>query len=419
MKDNILAAIDVGSSKICTLVAELLGEDEVRVLGVGITPSAGVKKGSIENISQATEAIAGSVQRAERSSGTRIFSAHVSIGGVHAQSLNNRGIATIPGGQRPITELDIDRAMEGARQLNLPTNREILHCIPRYFVVDGQDAVSDPIGMYGQRLDVDAHIVTGSVTAIQNLTQCVEGAGVQIEALVFSPLAAGEAVLEEEEKRQGVVLADIGGGTTEVAVYVEGSVFHTCVLPVGGYHLTHDLVAGLRAPFSHVEELKLRYGCALASQVDPDEVVELEAFGGERMKEAPRRRIAEILQARAEEMLEMVYTEVKRAGFDDIVSAGLVLTGGSAALPGLTDLAELLLRMPVRVGVPRRIHGLADALNSPAYATSVGLLHWAAMEAPANGRRQLPAIPLHLLPQFELKGAVAAAQRWLKTLIPK
>ncbi|HSP55537.1 MAG TPA: cell division protein FtsA, partial [Dehalococcoidia bacterium] len=260
MRENILAAIDVGSSKVCTLVAEVTPESDLRILGVGITPAQGVKKGMVDNIQEATAAIANSVERAERSSGARVVSAHVSIGGNHAQSMNNRGIATIAGKQRPITEDDIERAMEGARALNLPTNREILHTVPRYFVVDGQEQVTDPVGMFGGRLDVDTHIVTGSATAIQNLTQCIEGAGVQVEAIVFSSLAAAEAVLEDEEKRQGVILADIGGGTTEIAVFVEGAVFHTCVLPVGGYHLTHDLVAGLRAPFSQVEEIKVEYG---------------------------------------------------------------------------------------------------------------------------------------------------------------
>ena len=419
MKDNILAAIDVGSSKVCTLVAEVTAEEELRILGVGITPSQGVKKGMVDNIQQATEAIASSVERAERSSGSRIVSAHVSIGGNHANSLNNRGIATIPGKQRPITEEDIDRAMEGAKSLSLPTNREVLHAIPRYFIVDGQEHVSDPVGMFGQRLDMDTHIVTGSVTAIQNLSQCVEGAGVQVEALIFSPLAAAEAVLEEEEKRQGVVLADIGGGTTDIAVFVEGSVFHTCVLPVGGYHLTHDLVAGLRAPFSAVEELKINYGSALPSQVDAEEIVELEAFGGQRVKEVSRRRIAEILQARVEEILEMIYIDVKRAGFDEIVAAGLVLSGGTSSLPGIAELSELVLRMPVRTGVPRRIHGLADSLNSPAYATSVGLLHWAMQENGHNSHNGHNGHGELRLPNFDVKEVLAAAQRWLKTLIPK
>lgn len=416
MRDNTLAAIDVGSSKVCTLVAEVTPEEDLRILGVGITPAQGVKKGMVDNIQQATEAIASSVERAERSSGSRIISAHVSIGGNHATSVNNRGVATIPGKQRPITEEDIDRAMEGARALSLPTNREVLHTIARFFVVDGQEQVSDPVGMFGQRLDMDTHIVTGSVTAIQNLTQCVEGAGVQVEAIVFAPLAAAEAVLEEEEKAQGVVLADIGGGTTDVAVFVEGSVFHTCVLPVGGYHLTHDLVAGLRAPFSHVEELKINYGSAMPSQVDAEDTVELEAFGGQRTKEVSRRRIAEILQARVEEILEMIYIDIKRAGFDDMIAAGLVLSGGTASLPGIAELSELVLRMPVRVGVPRGIHGLADSLNSPSYATSVGLLRWAMLE---NGHNGNGAKTEFHLPAIELHGLLEGARKWFKTLIPK
>ena len=287
----------------------------------------------VDNIQQATEAITTSIERAEKSSGTRIVSAHVSIGGNHVQSLNNRGIATIPGKTRPITEEDIDRALEGARNLNLPTNREVLHSIARFFVVDGQEQVTDPVGMFGQRLDMDCHIVTGSVTASQNLTQCIEGAGIQVETIVFSPLAAAEAVLEDEEKDQGVILVDIGGGTTDIAVFVDGSVFHTTVLPIGGYHLTHDLVAGLRAPYSAVEELKLAHGACLPSRVDPDEIVEIEAFGGQRTRTVPRRKLAEILQARVEEIFDMVQIDVKRAGFDDMVAAGLVVTGGTAAPP--------------------------------------------------------------------------------------
>jgi cell division protein FtsA len=413
-----LAAIDVGSSKVCTLVAESTPEDDLRVLGVGITPSAGVKKGMVDNIQQATEAIATSVERAEKSSGARILSAHVSIGGNHVQSLNNRGIATIPGSTRAITDLDIDRALEGARNLNLPTNREVLHSIARFFVVDGQEQVTDPVGMFGQRLDLDCHIVTGSVTAIQNVTQCVEGAGVQVETIVFSPLAASEAVLEDEEKEQGVILADIGGGTTDIAVFVEGSIFHTTVLPVGGYHLTHDLVAGLRAPYSAAEELKVNYGSCMPSKVDPEEIVEIDAFGGQRTKDIPRRRMAEILQARVEEILEMIYIDVKRAGFDDMVAAGLVLTGGTAALPGIVELSELVLRLPVRTGVPLRVHGLADSINGPAYATSVGLLNWAIAEnghsnGKSNGNLNFK------LPGVELGGVFAAAGKWIKTLIPK
>lgn len=413
-KDHALAAIDVGSTKVCTLVAEVMPERELRILGVGITPAQGVKKGMVDNIQEATAAIASSVEKAERSSGSRILSAQASIGGNHIASMNNRGVATIPGRQRPIGKEDISRAIEGARAINLPTNREVLHVLPRYFVVDGQDHVSDPIGMFGQRLDIETHIVTGSLAAIQNLNQCLEGAGVQAEGLVLAPLASAEAVLEEEEKQQGVILADIGGGTTGVAVFVDGAIFHTSVLPVGGYHLTHDLVAGIRAPFSVLEEAKVAYGSALPSRIDPEETVELEAFGGQRQKAVPRRRLAEIIQARLEEILEMIYLDVKRAGFDEMIAAGLVLTGGTASLPGLDELAEQVLRLPVRIGLPKGIHGLADTLNSPAYATSVGLLRWSLEEESHNGHKPLPfKAPL------ELNGAWESLRKWLKALIPQ
>ena len=415
MSDNILASIDVGSSKVCTLVAEMTPEDDLRILGVGVTPSHGVKKGMVDNIQEATDAIITSVEKAERSSGSRIASATVSINGNHMNSLNNRGIATIPGRERPITQQEVDRAMEEAQSLNLPTNREILHVMPRFFVVDGQEHVSDPVGMFGQRLDMETHIISGSVTAVQNLTQCVESAGVQVETLVLSPLAAAQSVLEDEEMNQGIVVADIGGGTTGIAVFIDGAVFHTSVLPVGGYHLTHDLVAGLRAPFNSAEDLKVQYGSALPSQVNAEDIVEVEAFGSDRHKEVSRRRVSEILQARVEEILEMIYIDAKRAGFDELIAAGLVLTGGSAALEGIDELAEQVLRMPVRIGAPKGIHGLSDDLNSPAYAAGVGLLRWSAMENGHNGHKP----NLSIKTPFEFKGVLETARRWLKALIPQ
>lgn len=411
-----LGAIDIGSSKVCTLLAEVTPEGELRLLGVGVASSQGIRKGLVENIKSTTEAIVASVERAERASGSRLNSAYVSISGNHLHSLNHRGVATLTGGRRSIRADDIQRALEDAQAVSLPTNREIIHVIPRSFILDGQDPVTDPIGMYGQRLDVEVHLVTGSVTAIQNLSRCLEEAGVQVEGLVACPLAAAEAVLEEEEKRQGVVVVDIGGGTTDLAVFVDGSPYHTASLPVGGYHFTHDLVLGLRIPFSVAEETKLRYGAVHPSRINGEESLDLESFGGQRVKSVPRRRLVEILQARAEEILEMVYLEVRRAGFDDMIAAGLVLTGGTASLPGLDELAEQLLRVPVRIGLPKGVYGLADAVSGPAFAASVGLLRWAAYtdggfegEAPRGGRRA-----------FAAGGTLwERLQRWLKMLIPQ
>jgi cell division protein FtsA len=394
-RSGTFAAIDVGTTKICTLVGDEQGEVGVRILGVGVAPSAGISRGMVENIHDATEAIRLSVERAERSSGTRILAAHVGIAGAHVASMNNRGVVAVPNQTRPIGDDDVIRVIDGARTVSIPTNREVLHVIPRYYVVDG-DNVSDPVGMYGQRLDVEAHVITAAVSAMQNLTRCVEGIGVQVDALVLEPLASAEAVLEEEERRQGVILADIGGGTTDIAIFVDGSVYHTSVLPVGGYHLTHDLVVGLRTPFNAAEAVKAAHGHALPSSVPADQQVEIEAFGSERRRCIARRRVCEILQARSEEILEMILAEVKRAGFDDLISAGLVLTGGSANLAGIDVLAEQVLQMPARVGLPTGMQGLIDAVSNPAYATSVGLLQWAVRDATPVARSAAPRPSLRL-----------------------
>jgi cell division protein FtsA len=395
MRGETLAAIDVGTTKVCTIVGDADDFGNVRVLGVGVAPSAGITKGMIENIHDATEAIRVSVQKAERSSGRRIVRAHVGIAGAHVSSINNRGVAAIVDRDHAITAEDVARAIENARDVSIPTNREILHIIPRFYLIDGQNQVSDPVGMYGQRLDVEAHIITGAIAAMRNLSRCVEMAGVQAECLVLEPLASAEAVLRDEERRQGVVLADIGGGTTDVAVFMDGAVYHTAVLPVGGFQLTHDLVVGLRVPFAAAERAKLEYGHAIASSVPAEETVELEAFGGDGMLRVHRREICRILQLRSEELLEMIQAEVRRAGYDEMISAGLVLTGGSSNLPGLLPLAQSLLDMPVRLGMPTDISGLTDTLANPAYATGVGLLHWAVRDsAPIEalaGARQRPA----------------------------
>lgn len=395
-RSGTFAAIDVGTTKICTVVGDEQPDGSTRILGVGMAPSAGLSRGMVENIRDATEAVRVSVEQAERSSGTRILCAHVGIAGSHIASMNNRGVVAVPSQSRPIAEDDVTRVIDGARTVSIPTNRDVLHVIPRYYVVDGQDNVSDPIGMYGQRLDVEAHVITAAVSAMQNLTRCVEGIGVQVDALVLEPLASAESVLEDEERRQGVVLADIGGGTTDVAVYVDGAVYHTSVLPVGGYHLTHDLVVGLRAPFAAAEYVKATYGQALPSLVPVDQQVEIESFGSERQRTFSLRRVCEILQARCEEILEMILVEVKRAGYDEIISAGLVLTGGTANLAGIDSLAEQVLDLPARIGVPKNIHGLTETVTNPACATSVGLLEWAIRDSRHLLRPSIPYPSLNI-----------------------
>lgn len=413
VRNGTFASIDVGTTKICTTVGEVTDEQSIRILGVGVCPARGFSRGIVDNIHDATLSIRDSAEKAERSSGTRILSAHVGIAGSHIQSLNNRGIAAIPDRRHPISSDDVERVLEGARVINIPSNREVLHAVPRYYVVDGQDSVSDPLGMHGQRLDVETHIVTASVSALQNLTKCLEGAAIGVESFILEPLASAEAVLEEEERKQGVVVADIGGGNTGLAVYLDGSVYHTSVLPVGGNHLTRDLVVGLRCPYQAAEEAKANYGTALPSMVDADESVELDSFGSERRKSVPRRRLCEILQARSEEIMEMVMSEVKRAVHDDIVSAGIVLTGGTAKLQGLDILAEQVTGLPVRVGEPRHLQGLSETLADPAYATSVGLLQWALKE---NG---LLCGSQHSGPSLAMGGWLRRVGQWMKVLMPE
>ena len=399
------ASIDVGTTKIVTVVGEVTHEGDTRILGVGVAPADGLSRGMVENIRDATEAIRTSVEKAEKSSGTRILSAHVGIAGQHIACLNNRGIVAIPDRQRPIMPDDVVRVLDGARVVSIPTNREILHVLPRYYVVDGQDHISDPVGMYGTRLDVETHIVTGIDSAIQNLRRCVQEAGVEVDVLIL--------VLDEEEKEQGVVLADIGGGTTDVALFLDGSVYHTAVLPVGGNHVTRDIVIGLRAPYQAAEDTKRKWGHAIPSMVDATEEITIEAFGSEGSKTEPRRRLCEIIQARMEEILEMVTAEVKRACNDDIISAGIVLTGGSAKLAGLDLLAEQVTGWPARIGAPRDLHGLTDMLLDPAYSTSVGLLQWAVHEAEASTWHR-PARA-----SMDLSGIWKRLGNWARVLLPE
>jgi cell division protein FtsA len=357
-------------------VGEAHEDGQLRIIGVGVTPSRGLRKGVVVNVQEATEAIRASVRKAERVSGFEITNAYVGIGGKYITGINSRGVVGISRGDRGITQSDIDRALDAARAIAIPYNREIIHTIPRGFVVDGQEGVKDPIGMQGIRLEVEAHIVTGASTSVGNLVNCVRGAGVAVNDLVLQTLASGEAVLRSAEKEMGVILADIGGGTTDIGIFIEGSIWHTIVLATGGEHLTRDVAVGLRTPFSAAEELKIKYGHALPGSLTTDELIEISSFGSGTRQSVSRLGLAEVLEARAEEILTLILREVKRSGYDGLLAAGLVLCGGSAELAGMMELAEQVLQLPVRVGAPHDLQGLTDVLESPAYATSVGLLLW-------------------------------------------
>lgn len=375
-RGHAVAAIDVGTTKICALVGQLGRDGELQVAGVGIAPARGMKKGMVVDIDEAAESIRVAVQRAERSSGNRIFSAYVGITGSHIHSVSNRAVVTISRPDRLVTHDDIDRVLEAARSIAVPANREVLHVLPRSYLLDGQDGLHNPVGLHGFRLDVETLIVTGAAASIQNLAKCVQGMGVEVEDLVLEPLASSEAVLTDDEREMGVCVADIGGGTTDLAVCIGGSIGYTAVIPLGGNHFTQDLAIGLRTPFEAAEEAKIRFGHADPRHIDPADSVEIASFGYQERQQVARRDLSLILRARVEELAEFIAAEIDRSGYGRLLPAGIVLTGGSANLQGLAPALAELLDMPVRTGFPQGVHGLGDTVRNPAFATSAGLLLW-------------------------------------------
>jgi cell division protein FtsA len=370
-----IAALDIGTTKTCALIGEITESGAIRILGSGVALSRGLRKGVVTDVKEASQAIAEAVEQAELVSGMTIETAYVGIAGAHIQSTNSRGVAGIHSG-RGVTQDDIERAMEAAEAIAVPSNREIIHAIPRGYTLDGQDGVKDPHGMIGFRLEVEAHVVTGAAPSIQNVTKAVEGAGLMITDLVLEPIASGAAVLTAAEKEMGVVLADIGGGTTDIAIFIDGSVWHTVVLPTGGIHITNDLAVGMRTPFEAAEEMKVKYGHADPNQVPESDLIDVNAFGDEGRRTISRREAAEIISARVDEICQLILTEVKRSGYDNLLPAGVVLCGGTAELAGIKAFAREVLQMPVRVGSPRNIEGFVDRVSTAAFATSVGLLQW-------------------------------------------
>jgi cell division protein FtsA len=405
-----IVSIDVGTTKVCTLVGEIDNNNHLRIIGVGVTPSRGLRKGVIVDVHEATEAIRASVDKAMRISGYEITRAYVGVGGGYISALNSRGVVGISRSDRGITQFDVERALDAARAVAIPYNREIIHIIPRGYIVDGQEGVKDPIGMHGIRLEVEAHIVTGASTSVSNLVKCVREAGIEIDDLVLQPLASGEAVLKEEERELGVILADVGGGTTDVGIFIDGSIWHTVILEVGGEHFTRDVAVGLRTPLKTAEDLKIKYGHAIAASLATDEIIEVSSFGSGARQSISRLRLAQVLEARAEEVLTLILREIKRSGYDGLLAAGIVLCGGSAELSGLGELAQQMLQLPVRVGTPHDLQGLTDVLESPAYATAVGLLLWGARKergGRADDVRKGPQGPL-----------LARVLDWLRAFLP-
>jgi len=371
IKENLIVGLDIGTTKICTVVGEV-SRNEINIIGIGTHPSIGLRKGVVVNIESTVESIKKAVEEAELMAGCEISSVYAGIAGGHITGYNSRGIIAIKGPE--ITEHDVERVVEQARAVAIPMDREVIHVLPQEFIVDDQAGIQNPVGMAGIRLEAKIHIVTGAVTSAHNIVKCANRAGLDVCDIVLESLASGEAVLTEEEKELGAALLDMGGGTTDLAIFSGKNIKHTFVLSLGGNNLTNDIAIGLRAPIAEAEKIKKKYGGCIARNISSDETIEVPGMGGRKPKKLSRQILGEILEPRVEEILSLIKREIYRAGMENLIASGLVLTGGGALLQDVTEVAEAVLDVPVRLGKPMGISGLVDVVNNPMYATGVGLV---------------------------------------------
>src|SRR5689334_2459144 len=373
-KENkkLIVGLDIGTSKIAAIVAEVKPSGGFEIIGMGGHPSKGLKKGVVVNIEATVSAIQRALEEAELMADCKIGSAFVGIAGSHIRSFNSTGMVAIK--EREVTPLDVERALDTARAVNIPTDQQILHVLRQEFIIDGQEDVREPIGMSGVRLEVKVHIVTGAVAAAQNIIKCVRRCGLEVNDLILQPLASARAVLLEDEKDLGVCLLDIGGGTTDVAIFTHGSIRHTAVVPIAGDQITNDIAMALRTPTGDAENIKTRHGVGLRQLADPNQMIEVPGIGERAPRSMSRQTLAEVIEPRVEELYSLVQQVLRESGFEELLSSGVVLTGGSAVMHGAVELGEEIFHMPVRLGVPRYSGGLADVVRAPRYATAVGLL---------------------------------------------
>ena len=369
---NLIVGLDIGTSKIVAIVAEVTPEKKLNIIGLGTQPSRGLKKGVVVNIEATMASIQRVLEEAELMADCAITEVFTGIAGSHIRSLNSSGMVAIK--EKEVTQADIDRVVETAKAIAIPNDQQVLHILPQEFIVDGQEDVREPLGMSGVRLEVKVHIVTGAVSAVENITKCVRRCGLVVKDVMLQPLASALAVLNDDEKDLGVCVMDIGGGTTDLAVFTGGAIRHTAVIPIAGDQVTNDIAMTLRTPTKEAEELKLRHGCALRQLADPNDVIEVPGVGERGPRKLSRQMLAEVIEPRIEELYTLAQAELRRSGLEELLSSGIVLTGGSALLQGMVELGEEVFHLPVRIGVPAYVGGLADVVRSPRYATAVGLL---------------------------------------------
>jgi cell division protein FtsA len=408
---SIIAGLDVGTTKICTIVGELNEDNRIDIIGIGSAPSRGLRKGVVVNIEGTVQSIEKAVKEAELMAGVDLNTVFVGIAGSHIKGINSRGVVAVSGKNKEISKYDVTRAIDAARAVAIPVDREVLHILPQEYIIDDQDGIIEPLGMSGVRLEVEVHIITAAVTSAQNLVKSVNRAGLDIEDIVLEQFASSKAALTPQEKEIGVILVDIGGGTTDVIVFVNGKVRHTSVLGLGGNHVTNDIAVGLRTPTGEAERIKCRYGCACSDLVEEDETLEVPSVGGRKPRVLSRQVLSEIIEPRMEEIFTLVKTDLKQVGYDEtLLAAGVVVTGGASIMKGVPELAERIFDLPVRRGMPSNIGGLVDVVNSPIYSTGVGLVQYGiAFDSLSKFRKTREE---HLFPKL-----LARMKQWFKEFL--
>ena len=374
VEKNMIVALDIGTSKVVAIVGQVNASNEIEIIGIGSHPSRGMKKGVVVNIESTVQSIQRAVEEAELMAGCQIHSAYAGIAGSHIRSLNSHGIVAIK--DKEVTHGDVERVIDAARAVAIPADQKILHVLPQEYIIDSQEGIREPVGMSGVRLEAKVHLVTGAVSAAQNIIKCVRRCGLEVDDIILEQLASSYAVLSEDEKELGVCLVDIGGGTTDIAVFSEGAIRHTAVIPIAGDQVTNDIAVAMRTPTQHAEDIKIKYACALTQLANADETIEVPSVGDRPARKLARQTLAEVVEPRYEELFTLVQAELRRSGFEDICAAGIVLTGGTSKMEGAVELAEEIFHMPVRLGMPQGIAGLVDVVKNPIFATGVGLLQF-------------------------------------------
>lgn len=380
---NLIVGLDIGTSKVVAIVAEVSGDGEMDIIGIGSHPSRGLKKGVVVNIESTVQSIQRAIEEAELMAGCQIHSVYAGIAGSHIRSLNSHGIVAIRDSE--VGQGDVERVIDAARAVAIPADQKILHILPQEFIIDKQEGIREPVGMSGVRLEAKVHMVTGAVSAAQNIVKCVRRCGLEVDDIILEQLASSNSVLTDDEKELGVCLVDIGGGTTDIAVFTDGAIRHTAVIPIAGDQVTNDIAVALRTPTQHAEEIKIKYACALRQLATPDETIEVPSVGDRAPRRLARQTLAEVVEPRYEELLTLIQAELRRSGFEDLIAAGLVLTGGSSKMEGVVELAEEVFHVPVRLGAPQHVSGLVDVVRNPIHATGVGLLLFGSQGGYAKG----------------------------------